>query len=351
MIRRHAAPLALVTLFALAPLAALAQDGGIRDVFKRVAGSVVVIRTEEKMLTQWSGGEMVSVGGLGSGVLVSEDGKILTAAHVVQAAAQIIVEFPSGEVVRARPVAAVPSADVALIQLERPPRSQMVVAKMGNSDAVEVGEEVFIVGAPLGISHSLTVGHISARRDLDRTMSGMFEAEFFQTDAAINQGNSGGPMFDMKGEVIGIVSHMISPTGAYAGLGFATTSNAAKAVLIDKKAFWWGFDGLDLEGDLALALNVPGRGILVQRVAENSPASQLGLQGGKVAAVIRDQQLVLGGDVIVAVAGIALTQPDAFKKIQSRLEMMSEGQTLVVDVLRKGERVQLQGKMPKGSRD
>jgi S1-C subfamily serine protease len=350
MIRRPAALLALYLLATLAPLAAAAQEATIRDVFKRVAGSVVVIRTEEKTLTQWSGGEMVSVGGLGSGVLISEDGKILTAAHVIQAAAQIIVEFPSGEIVRARPVASVPSADVALIQLERPPRSQMVVAKMGNSDGVEVGEEIFIVGAPLGISHSLTVGHISARRDLDRTMSGMFEAEFFQTDAAINQGNSGGPMFNMNGEVIGVVSHMISPTGGYAGLGFATTSNAAKTVLVDRKAFWWGFDGLDLEGDLALALNVPGRGILVQRVAENSPASQLGLQGGKIAAVIKDQPVILGGDIIVAVAGVELSQTDAFKKVQSRLDMMSEGQTLVVEVLRRGERTQLQGQMPKGSK-
>jgi S1-C subfamily serine protease len=246
-------------------------------------------------------------------------------------------------------VASVPSADVALIQLERPPRSQMVVAKVGNSDAVEVGDEIFIVGAPLGISHSLTVGHISARRDLDRTMSGMFQAEFFQTDAAINQGNSGGPMFNMQGEVIGIVSHMISPTGGYAGLGFATTSNAAKTVLVDRKAYWWGFDGLDLEGDLAQALNVPGRGILVQRVADNSPASQLGLQGGKIPAMIMDQQVILGGDIIVAVAGIPLTQADAFKKVQSRLDMMSEGQTLVVEVLRKGEKIQLQGQMPRGS--
>jgi len=143
---RAAAPLAFFALATLMPLAAAAQEPTIREVFKRVAGSVVVIRTEEKTLTQWSGGEMVSVGGLGSGVLISEDGKILTAAHVVQAAAQIIVEFPSGEIVRAVPVASVPSADVALIQLERAPRSQLVVAKVvGASAAIDLVLHVILV--------------------------------------------------------------------------------------------------------------------------------------------------------------------------------------------------------------
>jgi S1-C subfamily serine protease len=340
----------LVTALWLAPPAAAQTIG---EIFKQVSDSVVVIRTEEKALTTWSQGTKVSVGGLGSGVLVSEDGKILTAAHVVQTVEDIWVDFPSGERVRARPVAAVQAADVALIQLERPPRGEHVVARVGDSDAVEVGDEIFIVGAPLGISHTLTVGHISARREMNLTMGGMFEAEFLQTDAAINTGNSGGPMFNRKGEVIGIVSHMISASGSYEGLGFAVSSNSARAVLLDRKAFWWGFDGYFLRDELAAAMNVPppGVGVLVQRVAEGSPAAALGLEGGSFAASIGGDEILFGGDVIVKIMGVTLGNPGSKEKIQRLLDTMSPGQTLVVEVLRGGERLELRGELPAGTTD
>ena len=108
---------------------------------------------------------------------------------------------------------------------------------LGDSDKVEVGGDVFIVGAPYGISHTLTAGHVSGRHRPNTIYSELATAEFVQTDAAINEGNSGGPMFGMAGEVIGIVSHIISKSGGFEGLGFVVTSNMARALLLERRSF------------------------------------------------------------------------------------------------------------------
>ena len=114
-----------------------------------------------------------------------------------------------------------------------------------------------MVGAPLGITHTLTVGHLSARHKPNATFSGMLTAEFFQTDAAINRGNSGGPMFNLKGEVIGIVSYNLSQGGGSDGLGFAVTSNMTRRLLLDEPSVWSGLDGYLLTGEAARAFNLP----------------------------------------------------------------------------------------------
>src|SRR5213594_2348540 len=200
-------PLVLVSLLLAVAGPAVAADPGLSEVFKRVNPAVVEIHTKETEIARGGMAQPVNVAGLGSGVLISPDGKILTAAHVVQTADDIEVEFLTGEKIRAKVVSSEPTADVALVQLEKPPRAPFVV-KIGDSDAVDVGEQVFVVGAPLGVSHTLTVGFISGRRKPNATFSGMSRVEYFQTDAAVNQGNSGGPMFNMQGEVIGIVSYI-----------------------------------------------------------------------------------------------------------------------------------------------
>src|SRR5213593_389112 len=285
-------------LLGAAPASAAAQS--LSEIFERVDPAVVVIHTKEKEIPTIPDTQPVSVAGLGSGVLVSADGQVLTAAHVVQTADAIAVEFLTGEILKARVVSSEPAADVALLQLERAPRAPFV-AKLGDSDAVQVGDQVFVVGAPLGISHSLTVGYVGARRRPNATFSDMGRAEYFQTDAAINQGNSGGPMFSMQGEVIGIVSYILSHSGGSEGLGFAVTSKVARQ-LLEQKSFWSGVNGFMLSGDLAQVFNVPppGVGLLVQRVAVGSPAEQLGLRGGTTRATIADEELVVGGDIILA---------------------------------------------------
>ena len=165
----------------------------VREVFEKVRPSVVVIRARGRDVT--TGGQ-TRFAETGSGVLVSADGKVMTAAHVVHAMDEISVEFLGGETVRARVISSEPAADLSLLQLDRvPPDSK--VSPMADSNTMHVGDEVIIVGAPYGLSYSLSVGHISARWAPNTVYKTMPLAEFFQTDAVINTGNSGGPMFNM----------------------------------------------------------------------------------------------------------------------------------------------------------
>lgn len=326
------------------PVHAATASGSLSQVFKRVGPAVVVIRTSEQVAAAMPGapsGALMSVAGVGSGVLVSADGKVVTAAHVVQTADTVDVEFTDGTVVKARIVASDAAADVALLQLEQVP-PHIAPARIGDSDKAEVGDQVFIVGAPLGITHTLTVGHVSARRQAKATYAGLVSTEFFQTDAAINRGNSGGPMFDMNGDVIGIVSRIASVSGGSEGLGFVVTSNMARRLLLEERSVWHGLDGYLITDQLAQAFNLPAAGLLVQRVAHGSPAERLGLRGGRYSVTIADEQLLIGGDVITAVQGIALAEPDAYERVRRRLlEVRASGDMMRLSVMRYGALIEL----------
>ena len=317
-------------------------SSALSQAFKRVDGAVVLVHTSQRVPSAWNG-QTATASGIGSGVLVTIDGKVLTAAHVVQAADAVAVEFADGVVVPARVVASDPSADVALLEVERVPAG-VTPAKLGDSDRAEVGESIFVIGAPLGIAHTLTVGHISARRLPGSSAGGLVPAELFQTDAAINQGNSGGPMFNFDGEVIGIVSHILSRSGGSEGLGFVVTSNTARRLLLDEHSVWTGLEGYLLTSELAEAFNVPQRaaGLLVQRVAAGSPADRLGLRAGRFPAAIGEQRLLVGGDIILAVEGIGVGAPQSYEAIRRRLiERRMEQQEVRVTVLRGGDTIQL----------
>src|SRR5215471_3432722 len=200
----------------------------LREVFRAVQRSVVIIRTAQIGLAPYPQEGLVSSNGLGSGVLISND-RVLTAAHLVESADRTVVEFSQGEVISASVIGCALSADVALLQLDHSPANYSA-AKLSDSDQVAVGDEIFVVGAPYGISNTLSAGHVSGRRALNnRNSSG--NIEFLQTDAAINSGNSGSPVFNLKGEVIGIVSNIMSKSGGSEGLAFAATSNSARHFL------------------------------------------------------------------------------------------------------------------------
>jgi serine protease Do len=322
-----------------------AHAESLAEVFKRVADSVVVIRTSEHETSDREGEADQSEAGLGSGVLIDKD-RVLTAAHVVQVAETISVQLASGETLGANVIASVPSADLALIQLERAPMKS-VIATMGDSDKVQVGDEVLIVGAPLGMSRTLSVGHISGRR-LEHKLHGGFSGfELLQTDASINPGNSGGPMFDMDGNVVGIVSHTIFREAGAGGLGFVATSNMAKTLLLSGKAMWSGMEGYLLEGDLARIFQLPqSRGVLVQRIAKGSPAEKIGLKPGDRKAVIGDEEFLVGGDVILEVQGVSFDDPNVQKNVGMILQSRPPGAPMSVVVLRGGRKLQLEWTPP-----
>ncbi len=335
----------------VALLAALTPGGSpsaqeISDVFARVSHAVVVIHTSSTAYPMMTTEMPVSVGGTGSGVLISPT-EVMTAAHVVQSADEVLVEFPNGEVSRALVTASSPTHDVALLQLVSAVSAQPV--PIGDSDALSIGDRVFVVGAPLGQAHTLTVGYLSARRRPMGLLGSNTPVEFLQTDAAINPGNSGGPMFNLRGEVVGIVSYILSVSGGFQGLGYAVAANTARQVLLEEPGLWTGLEGAPLAGPLAALLNVPppGGGILVQSVAENSIAAAFGLRPSTVPIVIAGEEMLIGGDIILAVQGIPFgALLERWDEIRALVGSLPPGSSLTVTVLRGGVVTELTGRLP-----
>jgi serine protease Do len=312
----------------------------LRDAFRGVQQAVVIVRTQQRELAPFPQEGQVSLNGLGSGVLISNDGKVLTAAHVVQSADRTIVEFSQGELIPARVVGSAISADVALLQLERMP-ANYVTAKLGDSDKLDVGDEIFVVGSPYGISNTLTAGHVSGRHTLQRDEPTM-PVEFLQTDAAINMGNSGSPVFNLSGEVMGIVSNIMSKSGGSEGLAFAATSNTARHLLLEQKPFWTGIEGLLIDGSIARALNLTQpAGLLVQRVAEGSIAWRWGIHAGAVRATVEGEEIILGGDIILKVNEVRVENNASYDEIYRSIGRLKPGENLVITILRGGQIVRL----------
>jgi serine protease Do len=336
-VSRSAAALALALLFA-APSLAQAQGESLGDTYRRVSTSVVVIRARGQEVTEDG---IVGFKEVGSGVLISADGKVATAAHVVQQMEEITVEFLGEEPVAARVYASEQWADVSILQLAVVPRGA-TVAKLVDSEPVLTGDPVFLVGAPYGLSYSLSQGVISARWAPDTVTKEFPLAEFFQTDAVINTGNSGGPMFNRAGDVIGIVSHNISKSGGSEGLGFAVTANTVKSLLVERNRRFWGFDAMLVAGDMAQALKVPqSGGFLVKQVAKDSVADRLGLRGGNRVAIVDGQRIVVGGDILLKVQGITMASAADRARVLKELEGVKVGDDLRVTILRDGEVAEL----------
>jgi serine protease Do len=310
----------------------------IRDSFRQVKSSVVVIHCGEPNSSSSKLVGDLYEEGLGSGILISRDGKIITAAHVVEKQGPIRVEFADRQQVTARLIAASTLADLALLQVDRVPPTA-TPAKLGDSDRIETGDDIFIVGAPYGLSYTLTVGRITARRP-DETRGGILSAtEFLQTDALINPGSSGSPVFNSAGEVVGIVSSVVSDNGDFQGVGFAASVNSARYLLLDADYGRTGLEGVLITGMVAKALNVPQpSGFLVTSVAKDSPAELMGLMGGQLNAMLGDEKLLIGGDIILGINGKVLdSDRNAFRNVftslaasnvQVRFKIMRGGKVL-----------------------
>jgi putative serine protease PepD len=255
---------------------------------------------------------------LGTGFLVSEDGYILTNAHVVASsgvtADTVKVVFKDGAsemtTVDAAVVGVDETSDVALLKVDPAKSPDLKPLTLGDSAAVQPGEAVVAIGNPLGFDFSVTSGIVSAVHRNLQSPNGSVIPNGIQTDAAINSGNSGGPLFDSAGNVIGINEQIASESGGNQGLGFAVPINTAKRVMEQLKATgkatyaYLGVQGQTVSADVATALGVKAdKGVLVATVAAGSPAEQAGVKGGTQETLVQNQTYVLGGDVIQAIDG------------------------------------------------
>lgn len=221
---------------------------------------------------------------LGSGFVISPDGFIVTNNHVIAGAAEVVVTFSNDITLKAEIVGTDPKTDLAVLKVE--PEEPLSAVTWGDSDRVRVGNWVVAIGNPFGLGNTVTAGIISARaRDIN---AGPFD-DFLQTDASINRGNSGGPLFDLEGGVVGINTAIYSPSGGSVGIGFSVPSNLAKNVVHQLREYgetrrgWLGVRIQTVTDDLAESLNLENAaGALVASVSPDSPASSAGLKVGDV---------------------------------------------------------------------
>ncbi len=290
--QEHAAP-----KVRMAPDYLSGEEAQAAELYREVLPTVVTVLTSQRVLTQ-EGQERQE--GIGSGVLISPECHVLTAAHVVEGAEEIAVGTHAGRLFPAELLFSDSSADIALIRI-LPPVPELKHAKLGDSDRLAVGQMTYAMGSPYGLVNSFSVGHISGFREFNRLYDGTILAEFIQTDAAINSGNSGGPVFNSQGEVIGIASRILTVSGGFQGLGFVVAINTAKQLLALEDRAWVGIEGLFLNREqLSRLLNLDlAGGLLIQRVAKGSPADKAGLRGGSLPARILGQDTLLGGDLIL----------------------------------------------------
>src|SRR3989454_9736721 len=288
--------------------AALTDEESINvRVYRQVSPAVANILTKATEYDFFM--DPVPVEGAGSGFIIDPRGYILTNYHVVEGAQSIEVVLGDQSRYPAKFIGADQRNDVALVKID-PKGKNLAALPLGDSRAIQVGQKVLAIGNPFGFQSTLTTGVVSALGRTVQTSQTTFIEEAIQTDAAINRGNSGGPLIDSRGEVIGINSAIYTPTGTTAGIGFAIPINTAKNIANDLRTDGrvhqavLGVESLPLAPGLAEALDLPVQeGLLIQRTARGGPADKAGLRGGDHAALLGMRRIFIGGDVIVAVDG------------------------------------------------
>lgn len=315
------------------------------DVVSRVSPAVITIHSEmrvrapqqfpfmdDPMFRQFFGDRVPQQmpeqrrSGLGSGVIISTDGYILTNHHVIDGAEQIKVDLNDNRTLDAKVVGSDPPSDLAVLKIEA---TNLPVLALGDSDKVRVGDVVLAIGNPLGIGQTVTMGIISAKGRQTGLSSGSFE-DFLQTDAPINQGNSGGALVSTNSELIGINSQILSPSGGSIGIGFSIPSNMAKTIT----------DTLVKTGQVRRGQ----LGIVVVKT-NSQPAQDLGIKETNGVAVVQvqpgsgaDRAGIVKGDVITALNGTQMNDPNVFRNL---VASTAPGSAITLKVVRNGREMEV----------
>lgn len=293
----------------------------------------------------------VPVEGAGSGFLIDVDGHILTNYHVVQGAQTIEVTLGDLTRYKAKLIGEDTRNDIALIQIDTQGH-KLTPLTLGDSRNLLVGQRALAIGNPFGFSSTLTTGIVSALGRTVQTSENTFIDEAIQTDASINRGNSGGPLLDSHGQVIGINSAIYAPNGTTAGIGFAIPINTARRVAEDLIKYGrvrratLGAEGRALWPGLAeaLKLNVQ-QGILIERVEPGGAAAAAGIRGGNKSMVAGLQELRIGGDVLIAVDGKAITNQ---MDLNLMLNRSQPGNSVTLTIVRDGKQINIPVKLGEG---
>jgi S1-C subfamily serine protease len=288
--------------------------------------------------------DAVPVEGAGSGFIIDPRGYILTNFHVVQEAQTIEVVLGDQSHYPAKVIGADQRNDVALVKID-PKGKNLIALTLGDSSNLQVGQKVLAIGNPFGFQSTLTTGVVSALGRTVQTSQTTFIDEAIQTDAAINRGNSGGPLINSRGEVIGINSAIYTPSGTTAGIGFAIPINTAKNIAHDLMTdgrvhtAFLGVETLPIGGYLAGALDLPVQdGLLVETVTPNGPAAKGGIRGGDRGAQAGMRRIYIGGDIITAIDGQKIANQF---DVNILLNHKRPGDTVTITVYRGGKKLEL----------
>lgn len=301
------------------------------QIYEHVNGGVVQVTTRTP-----------SGSGLGSGFVIDAEGHVVTNYHVIEGADEIEVSFSNKDTLDATLVGSDPSTDIAVLKVDAG-ADAFTPLELADSDAVAVGDPVVAIGNPFGLERTVTAGIVSALQRAVRAPNGYTIDEVIQTDAAINQGNSGGPLLDSSGRVIGVNSQIETAgdgSSGNVGIGFAVPSNTVKTVVADLIAdgrvdrAYLGVSLQEIDVELASSFGLPASaGVLVQTVQPGSPAAGAGIRAGSEQRVVGGVTYVLGGDLIVGVDG----QPVAtVSELRAGLAAHAPGDTVELELYRDG---------------
>ena len=302
--------------------AAFPANGGkkISDIYEGAKHGVVQVTSTSVVSSSFFGAQEQQA--QGSGFVIDKDGHVVTNYHVVEGAKKVQVSFSDEEQMDATVVGSDPSTDIAVLKIQGAMSRSLTPLALGDSSVVKVGDAVVAIGNPFGLERTVTAGIVSALQRRIQAPNGFQIDEVIQTDAAINHGNSGGPLLNANGDVIGVNAQIETESGGNVGIGFAIPIDTVKDVasqLIKEGKVEHAYLGVELTtitSDLASNFRVPvDKGVLIQHVRDGSPAADAGLKGGTTQVVLAGQTFWLGGDVVTKVDGQAVETSDQLASV------------------------------------